>query len=219
MLCFGRVCASCALNVRAALQGAYITPFPTEVIRAIHAQRDKTHVLKIVCYLHVMASNPHPPLWRAPHLDHFYFTSPQAIRPKEASDSDFTIEDVMLWPGMRFSLRSQCKRCSAGRLHNSLPYGSRSAIRDQRDEAYVSKIVCYLHVMASNPHPPLWRAPHLHHFYFTSSQPIRPKEASDSDFTIEDVMLWPGMRFSSERCSAGRLQSPSCPLQLSIFSI
>jgi len=129
------------------------------------------------------------------------------------------IEDVMLWPGMRFSLRSQCKRCSAGRLHNSLPYGSRSAIRDQRDEAYVSKIVCYLHVMASNPHPPLWRAPHLHHFYFTSSQPIRPKEASDSDFTIEDVMLWPGMRFSSERCSAGRLQSPSCPLQLSIFSI
>ena len=24
----------------------------------------------------------------------------------------------------------------------------------QRDEAYVSKIVCYLHVMASNPHPP-----------------------------------------------------------------
>ena len=39
-----------------------------------------------------------------------------AIRPKEASDSDFTIEDVMLWPGMRLSLRSQCKRCSAGRL-------------------------------------------------------------------------------------------------------
>jgi len=47
----------------------------------------------------------------------FYFTSSQPIRPKEASDSDFTIEDVMLWPGMRFSLRSQCKRCSAGRLH------------------------------------------------------------------------------------------------------
>jgi len=23
----------------------------------------------------------------------------------------------MLWPGMRFSLRSQCKRCSTGRLH------------------------------------------------------------------------------------------------------
>jgi len=47
----------------------------------------------------------------------FYFTSPQPIEPKEASDSDFTIEDVMLWPGMRF-LRSQCKRCSAGRLQN-----------------------------------------------------------------------------------------------------
>ena len=47
----------------------------------------------------------------------FYFTSPQPIKPKEASDSDFTIGDVMLWPGMRFSLLSQCKRCSAGRLH------------------------------------------------------------------------------------------------------
>ena len=46
----------------------------------------------------------------------FYFTSPQPFKPKEASDSDFTIEDVMLWPGMRF-LHSQCKRCSAGRLH------------------------------------------------------------------------------------------------------
>jgi len=50
------------------------------------------------------------------HLNLFYFTSSQPIRPKEASDSYFTIEDIMLWPGMRF-LRSQCKRCSAGRLH------------------------------------------------------------------------------------------------------
>jgi len=111
----------------------------------------------------------------------------------------------MLWSGMRFCLRSQCKRCSAGRLHNSLPYGSRS-----RDEAYVSKIICYLHVIASNPHLPPWRGPHLHHFYFTSPQPIRPKEASDSDFTVEDVMLWPGMRFClrsrCKHCSAGRLQ-------------
>jgi len=57
----------------------------------------------------------------------FYFTSPQPIRPKEASDSDFTIEDVMLWPDMRFSLRSKCERCSAGYLHNSLAYGSRSS--------------------------------------------------------------------------------------------
>jgi len=47
----------------------------------------------------------------------FYFTSPQPIKPNEASDSDFTIADLMLWPGMRFCLRSQCKRCSAGRLH------------------------------------------------------------------------------------------------------
>ena len=30
----------------------------------------------------------------------------------------------MLWPGMCFSLRSQCKRCSAGRLHNSLSWKS-----------------------------------------------------------------------------------------------
>ena len=49
-------------------------------------------------------------------FSYFCFTSTQPIRPKEASDSDFTIEDVMLWPGMRFYLRSQCKRCSAGRL-------------------------------------------------------------------------------------------------------
>jgi len=46
----------------------------------------------------------------------FYFTSPQPFRPKEASDSDFTIEDVMLWSGVRFSFRSQYKRCFAGRL-------------------------------------------------------------------------------------------------------
>ena len=63
--------------------------------------------------------------WWWKGLRWFYFTSPQPIRPNETSD--FTIEDVMLWPGMRLSLRSQCKRCSAGRLHNSLPYGSRSS--------------------------------------------------------------------------------------------
>jgi len=62
MLCFGRVCAfPCAFNVSAALQGAYITPFPTEVVRAIRTQRDEAYVSKIVCYLHVMASSPHPP--------------------------------------------------------------------------------------------------------------------------------------------------------------
>jgi len=125
ILCFGQVCASpCALNVSAALQGAYRTPFPTEVVRAIRAQREKANVSKIVCYLHIMASNPHPPPRRAPHLHHFYFTSPQPIKPKEASDSDFTIEDVMLWPGMHFSLRSQCKRCSAGRSHKVLTHYS-----------------------------------------------------------------------------------------------
>jgi len=45
ILCFGRVCASCALNVSAALQGAYITPFPMEVVRAIRAQRDEDRML------------------------------------------------------------------------------------------------------------------------------------------------------------------------------
>jgi len=68
MLWFGRVCAfPCALNVSAALQGAYITPFHTEVIRAIRAQRDEANVSKIVCYLHVMASCPASPPVRAPH--------------------------------------------------------------------------------------------------------------------------------------------------------
>ena len=58
MLCFGQVCASpCAFNANAALQGAYITPFPKEVVR------DEAYVSKIVCCLHVMASNPHPPPW------------------------------------------------------------------------------------------------------------------------------------------------------------
>ena len=77
ILCFGQVCASpCALNVSTALQSAYITPFPAEVVRAIRAQQDEAYVSKIVCYLHVMASNQHPPPWRAPHLHHFYFTSP-----------------------------------------------------------------------------------------------------------------------------------------------
>ena len=95
MLCFGRESSSpCALNVSAALRGAYITPFPTEVVRAIRTQRDEAYVSKIVCCLHIMASNPHPPPWCAPHLHHFHFTS----------------------PCMRFSLRFQCKRCSAGCL-------------------------------------------------------------------------------------------------------
>ena len=50
-----------SLDVSAALQGGYITPFATEVVQAIRAQRDEAYVSKIVCYLHVMASNPHPP--------------------------------------------------------------------------------------------------------------------------------------------------------------
>jgi len=59
---FWPVCASpCVLNASAALQGAYITPFFTEVVRAIRAQRDEAYVSKIVCYLHIVPLNPHPP--------------------------------------------------------------------------------------------------------------------------------------------------------------
>jgi len=65
----------------------------------------------------------------------FSFTSPQPIRPKEASDSDFTIEDVMLWPGMRFSLRSQCMRCSAGRLHTYTFHGSETFRRSSKSRS------------------------------------------------------------------------------------
>jgi len=75
-----------------------------------------------VCIL--LSSLPH----KASALGKFYFTSPQPIKPKEASDSDFTIEDVTLWPGMRFSLRSQCKRCFAGRLHKDQPWHEFSSI-------------------------------------------------------------------------------------------
>ena len=121
----------------------------------------------------------------------FYFTSPQPIKPKEASDNDFTIEDVMLWPVCASPCALNVSAALQGAYITPFPTEVVRAIRAQRDEAYVSKIVSYLHVMASNPHPPPWRAPHLHHFYFTSPQPIKPKEASDSDFTIEDVMLWP----------------------------
>jgi len=110
----------------------------------------------------------------------------------------------MLWPGMRFSLRFQCKRCSAGRLHNSLPYGSCT----RRSLRIEDRMLPARH--GFEPTSSTMTAPHLHHFYFTSPQPIRPKEASYSDFTIEDVMLWPGMHFSlrsqCKRCSAGRLQ-------------
>jgi len=45
--------------------------------------------------LHVMASNTCPPPLRAPHLHHFGFSSPQLVRPKEASDGVSTIRDVM----------------------------------------------------------------------------------------------------------------------------
>jgi len=140
-----------------------------------------------------------------------FFTSPQPnrIRPKEASDSDFTIEDVMLWLGTRFSLRSQCKHCSPGRLHNSLPYRSRSShLYSTRRSLRIEDRMLPAH-HGFEPTSSTITCPAYPPFYFTSLQPIRPKGAYDSAFTIEDVMLWPGMRFSlhsqCKRCSAGRL--------------
>jgi len=44
-----------------------------------------------------------------------FFTLPQPVRPKEAPDSVSTIRDVVpvtVELAVRFSLRTQCKRCS-----------------------------------------------------------------------------------------------------------
>jgi len=71
ILCFGRVCASCALNVSAALQGAYITPFPMEVVRAIRAQRDEDRMLPAR-----HGFEPTSSTMTSWHLHHFHFTSP-----------------------------------------------------------------------------------------------------------------------------------------------
>jgi len=84
----------------------------------------------------------------------FYFTSPQPIKPKEASDNDFTIEDVMLWPVCASPCALNVSAALQGAYITPFPTEVVRAIRAQRDEAYVSKIVSYLHVMASNPHPP-----------------------------------------------------------------
>jgi len=67
--------------------------------------------------LHIIVSNACPPPWRAPHLHHFCFTSPQPVRPKEASSSVSTIRDVMpltVELAVRFSLHTQCKHWITG---------------------------------------------------------------------------------------------------------
>jgi len=80
----------------------------------------------------------------------FYFAL--TIRPKEASDSDFTIGDVMLWPGMRFSLRSQCKRCCAGRLQYKR---ETEILKQKRTEAKLSHgDACKAHRIARSPPVP-----------------------------------------------------------------
>ena len=110
----------------------------------------------------------------------FCFTSPQPVRPKEASNNVSTIRDVMpltVELVVCFSLRTQCKCCSTGAYITPFPT---EVICAQWDEASVSKIVCSC---------TSWlRTPALHHFCFTSPQPVRPKEASDSVSTIRDVM-------------------------------
>ena len=97
----------------------------------------------------------------------------------------------MIWPGMRFSLRSQCKRCSSGRLHNSLPHGSYSShsCSTRRSQRIEDRMLPARHGFV--PRISTSSCSASHHFYFTSPQPIKPKEASDGDFTIEDVMLGP----------------------------
>ena len=100
-------CASYVLNVSAARQTlAYTTSFPTEVIRG---HWDEASVSTIVCSCTSWLRTPalHHGV---PHLDHFCFTSPQPVRPKEASDSVSTIRDVMpltVELAVRF-LRTQC---------------------------------------------------------------------------------------------------------------
>ena len=121
------------------------------------------------------------------------FASPLAVRPKEASDSDFTIEGVMLWPDMHFSLRSQCKRCSAGCLHNCLPYGSRSSqsCSTRPSPRIDDRMLPARHGFEPTfeLHPP-WRAPHLHQFCIGL---LRPKLSGQWKlpmvfYTIGDVM-------------------------------
>jgi len=54
----------------------------------------------------------------------FCFTSPHTVRPREASDSVSTIRDVMpltVELAVRFSFRTQCKRCSTGAYIASFP--------------------------------------------------------------------------------------------------
>ena len=122
---------------------------------------------------------------RPPH--HFCFTTSQPVRPKEASDSVSTIRDVMPLTAelaVYSSLRTQCKRCSTG-AYILLSHGS--YLCSMRPSKRIEDRML-LHVMASNTSPPPWRAPHLHHFCFTSPQPVRPKEASDYVSTIRDAM-------------------------------
>jgi len=103
-------------------------------------------------------------------------------------------------------LCTQCKCCSAGACITPFSHGSYLCSLRQSQR---SKDRLRLHVMASNTCPPQWRAPHLHHFCFTSSQPATPKEASDSISTIRDVMpltVEHAVRFlrtQSKRCLTG----------------
>jgi len=90
-----------------------------------------------------------------PHVNKC-LTSPQPVRPKEASDSVSTIRDVMPLTtelAVYFSLHTQCKRCSTGTyIQLSFP---RKSFVPQWDEASVSKIVCSC--------TSLLRTPALHH--------------------------------------------------------
>ena len=121
-------------------------------------------------------------------LLYFCFTSPEPVRPKEAFDSVSTIRDVgpsTVELAVRFSLHTQCKRCSTGTYIT--PF-STEVIRETKP-AYRRS---YAPARHGFEHLPSTKAcPTSPPFLFTSPQPVRPKEASYGVSTIRDVMSLP----------------------------
>jgi len=127
-------------------------------------------------------------LWICKELLSTYmcFTSPQPLRPKEASDSVSTIRDVMhltVKLAVCFSFCTQSTVSAARQALLQTPFPT-EVIRAQRDKAIVLKIVS----SCTSWFEHLPSTMHLHHFYFTSPQPVKPKEAFNSVSTIRDDM-------------------------------
>jgi len=80
-------------------------------------------------YMFKIHFSGHNKIWR------FCFTSPQPVRPKEASDSVSTIRDVTRLTdelAVCFSLRTQCKRCSTGAYRSNAPRWLRAWVAGQK---------------------------------------------------------------------------------------